>query len=140
MTLASQPIEQQETNASRKHILLVEDDPGNAEVLDLLFQMEHSYQVIYFSTGGETLANLDIIKSLGPVLFLLDYTLPKMTALDLYQQLHATEGLENVPTIVVSGSRIPANEKERMLKQRLIFIQKPYDIDDLLATIDQMTD
>lgn len=140
MTLASQPVKQQETNASRKNILLVEDDAGNAESLNLLFEMENSYQVMYFRTGGETLANLDIIKSLSPVLFLLDYTLPHMTALDLYQQLHATEGLENVPTIVVSGSRIPNIEKERMLKQRLIFIQKPYDIDDLLATIDQMTD
>jgi len=90
MTLASQPVKQQETHVSRKNILLVEDDSGNAESLNLLFEMENSYQVMYFRTGGETLANLDIIKSLSPVLFLLDYTLPRMTALDLYQQLHAT--------------------------------------------------
>lgn len=138
MSLATQSTEQQETSVPRKHIILVEDDPNNAEALDLLLQTTSSYQLTSFRTGSETVANLDRIKSLSPVLFLLDYTLPHMTGLDLYKQLHTTEGLENVPTIVLSGSRISDDERDGMLQQRLIFIPKPYDIDSLLATIGEM--
>jgi CheY-like chemotaxis protein len=105
-SIATQSAEQQETSVPRKHIMLVEDDPNNAEALDLLLQTTNSYQRTYFRTGSEAVANLDKIKSLSPVLFLLDYTLPHMTGFDLYKQLHTTEGLENVPTIILSGSRI----------------------------------
>lgn len=131
--------EPQEEDVFGKTIILVEDDPSNAEVLHLLLQLaDRSYQVTCFRSGDEVLANVDIIKSFHPVLFMLDYQLPSMTALDLYEQLHAMEGLENVPTIILSGSRMSDAEKERMRQLGLLFIPKPYDIDDLFATIEQV--
>lgn len=131
--------EQQERDTFKKALIIVEDDPSNAEVLTLLLHLDDRYQTICFHTGDETLANVDIIRSLHPALFVLDYQLPHMTALDLYAHLHAIEGLENVPTLVLSGGIISAEKKDRMRQLGLILVPKPYDIDDLLFTIEQMT-
>jgi CheY-like chemotaxis protein len=136
MANALWPTGQQEEDVFGKTIIIVEDDPSNAEVLHLLLQFaDRSYQVTCFRSGDEVLANVDIITSLHPVLFVLDYQLPSMTALELCKRLRAMEGLENVPMIILSGSRISDAEKERMGHLGLLFIPKPYDIDDLLTTI-----
>ena len=131
--------EQQERDTFRKTIIIVEDDPSNAEVLDLLLQQaDASYQITCFSTASEALASLDIIKSLSPLLFVLDYQLPPITGLDLYVQLHTVEGLENVPALILSGRQLNDEHKERISHLGLILIPKPYNIDDLLATIKQV--
>lgn len=122
-----------------KRIIIVEDDPSNAEVLALLLQEENAYDVLSFGDGAEVLANLDSIKEKRPDLFLLDYQLSGMTALDLCERFHMIEGLEKVPTIIISAITLNEEQKERLQQLGLILIQKPYDIDDLLTAIEQTT-
>jgi CheY-like chemotaxis protein len=128
---------QQEGEELRRTIVLVEDDPANAEVLALLLQTENAYDVLSFQEGAEVLANLDNIKRRRPALFLLDYQLSGMTALDLYEQLHSIEGLEKVPAIIITAITLAEEEKERLQHLGLNLVQKPYNIDDLLLTIEQ---
>lgn len=120
----------------RRTILLVEDDPANAEMLALLLQTEN-YDVLSFREGEEVLANLDTIKEKRPALFLFDYQLSGMTALHLYERLHAIEGLEKVPAIIVTAVTLAEAERGRLQRLGLSFIQKPYSIDDLLLAIEQ---
>lgn len=130
---------QQDGANFRQTIILVEDDPANAEVLALLLQTENAYNVLSFQEGAEVLANLDTIKGKRPALFLLDYQLSGMTALDLYERLHSTEGLGKVPAIIITAITLTEEEKERLQHLGLILVQKPYNIDDLLTTIEQAT-
>jgi|SRR5581483_4350427 len=129
---------QRKTEDARQTIILVEDDPANAEVLALLLQTESTYDVVRFSDGLEALANLDSIKGKQPALFLLDYQLSGMTALDLYERFHGIQELEKVPAVIVSATTLDERQKERLQHLGLLLIQKPYDIDDLLATIEQV--
>lgn len=121
----------------RRTIVLVEDDPANAEVLALLLQIENAYDVLSFREGADVLANLDNIKGKRPALFILDYQLSGMTALDLYERLQTVEGLERVPAIIVTATTLAEEQKERLQQLGLIFIQKPYNIDDLFIAIEQ---
>lgn len=123
------------TNAAGKTVLLVEDDPGNAIMLDLLLRMEKRYQVLSFRSGGEVLANLDLIQAHSPALFLLDYVLPRMTGLELYRCLHATEGLGQVPGILVTGSWLFDERHITLAERDLAVMKKPYDIDMMLNTV-----
>ncbi len=91
---------------SKSNIIIVEDDPSNAEVLDLLLRATFPYQTTHFCSSHDVLIHLDIIRLLNPILFMLDYRLPPLTALDIYQRLHATKGLAYVPAIILSGSVI----------------------------------
>ncbi len=129
---------QREGENARQTIILVEDDPANAEMLALLLQTEKDYDVLSFQGGGEVLANLDSIKRTRPALFLLDYQLSGMTALDLYEQLRMIEGLEKVPAMLVSATTLGERQKEHLQQLDLPLIQKPYDIDELLSAIEQV--
>lgn len=128
---------QQQGKHIRRTIILVEDNPANMEMLVLLLQTENIYDILNFREGEEILANLDSIKKKRPALFLLDYQLSGMTALDLYERLHAVEELEKVPAIIVTATTLTKEEKERLQNLGLILMQKPYDIHDLLTTIEQ---
>lgn len=139
MALLSQSAAQDQMHAGKRTVLIVEDDPGNAATLDLLLQLEDHYQALCFRNAEEVLANLDIIQDHQPVLFILDFLLPKMTGLDLYHQLHATEGLENVPVIIVTGSLLTDAQRVKLAELGPVTISKPYDIDDMLDTIRQLT-
>lgn len=129
--------EQLEGDRFKKTILIVEDDPSNSEVLKLLLPLETICQTACFSSGSEVLANVDMIQSSHPALFLLDYHLPDMTALDLYERLQAIEGLQNVPTLILSAGWISEEKQARLAQLGLILILKPYNIEELIATITQ---
>lgn len=135
MSFPSQPAAPGMTPASRETVLIVEDDPGNAATLDLLLQMENRYQVLGFRNGGEVLANLDIIQAYHPALFLLDYLLPRMNGLELYNRLHATEGLDHVPVMFVTGGQMSEEQSITLTERGLCVVEKPYDIDDMLEII-----
>lgn len=131
---SSQP---QEENF-RQTVIIVEDDSANAEVLMLLLQGEKIYNILSFRSGSEVLANLDDIKSRQPALFLLDYQLSGMNALELYEQFRVIKELEKVPAVIVSATTLNETQKKHLQQLGLILIQKPYDIDHLLATIKQV--
>ncbi len=117
-----------------KTILLVEDDISNADMLQLLLQTETSYQLVQFANEDEIFQRLDEIKAMRPSLFLFDYRLSSMTALELYDQLHSIEELRDIPTIIITASMV--NEEE-FIRRNIPLIQKPFDVDDLLRNIDQ---
>jgi DNA-binding NtrC family response regulator len=139
MALLSQSAAQEEMNTSKRMVLIVEDDPDNAATLELLLQLEDHYQTLYFRNAEEVLANLDIIQASYPALFILDFLLPKLSGLDLYDQLHATRGLEHVPVIIVTGSLLTDKQRVRLAQPGFVTINKPYDVDDMLDTIRQLT-
>src|SRR5262245_42497192 len=69
-------------------IVLIEDDPDTAEMLLLVFRFETSYRIVRFESGEDLLSNLETVKALQPALLILDYRLPGMNALELYEQLN----------------------------------------------------
>jgi CheY-like chemotaxis protein len=64
-------------------------------------------------------------------MILLDYLLPHMNGLDLYDYLHAHKPLKDIPVIMISAN-LPQKEVNR---RHLIGLQKPFELDDLLTTI-----
>jgi CheY-like chemotaxis protein len=125
---------QAENNQGRT-ILLAEDDISNADMLRLLVQSETPYQLIQFTNEEEIFRRIDDIKAARPDLFLFDYRLSSMTALDLYDRLHSIEELQNVPAIVITASLV--NEEE-FATRNIPIIQKPFDVDELLRAINQI--
>ena len=139
MTMLQQPSEQG-TAPEGITIVIVEDDFSNAQVLEMLLQTEPFYRVISFSTGREVLQHLEEGKAPRPDLFIIDYHLRHMLGLDLYDQLCAIEGLEQVPAILITADTVTEDILLDAVKhEHLQLIYKPYDIDDLLAAIRQAT-
>ncbi|GHO95366.1 hypothetical protein KSF_054140 [Reticulibacter mediterranei] len=127
--------EPQAGNNQGRTILLAEDDVSNADMLRLLVQSETPYQLVQFTDEEEIFRRIDDIKAARPDLFLFDYRLSSMTALDLYDRLHSIEELQNVPAIIITASLV--NEEE-FIRRNIPLIQKPFDVDELLRAINQI--
>ena len=116
-----------------KAILLVEDDPANAQLFLHILAHETSYRVFWAING---LAALHFTRHVRPGLFLLDYYLPDMNGIVLYDRLHVRKELEAVPALIIGAYLEAAGED---IKQRgLRVLEKPFDLDEFLSTIDSI--
>ncbi|MGZ3645317.1 MAG: response regulator [Ktedonobacteraceae bacterium] len=114
-----------------KTILLVEDDSIISELLIQMITQETHYKIFSVPDGLEA---LDLVKNIKPQLLILDYWLPFIHGIELYDRLHNTEGLEEVPAIMLS-----VNAPVREINQRhMTYIKKPFDMPKLLDTIHRL--
>jgi DNA-binding response OmpR family regulator len=114
-----------------KTILLVEDDPIISELLTQMITQETPYRVY---SAPDAFEALDLVKNIKPQLMILDYWLPFMQGIELYDRLHNTEGLEEVPAIMLS-----VNAPVREINQRhMMYIKKPFDMSKFLDAIHRL--
>jgi CheY-like chemotaxis protein len=116
--------------APSKVILVVEDDEGNTEVLLHLLLQETSYEV-YLAADGP--AALQLISQITPDLFILDYRLPTMTGMELYESLHAHPRFKQTPALILSAC--VEQYHEEIESHKLLALAKPFDVDELLSLI-----
>ena len=114
-----------------KTILIVEDDAATGELLYLFLSEETPHRAILVSDAFQA---LKVIKDVTPNLFLVDYRLPRMNGKELYNQLRTTKGLEHIPTIMTSTNALEQEAEDPNVTVCL----KPFDLDDLLATIEKL--
>jgi DNA-binding response OmpR family regulator len=114
-------------------ILIVEDDPAIGAFLAQAITQETSYHPLLVPDG---FAALKVIHDMVPNLLLLDYQLPGMNGIELYDRLHAMEKLQDVPAILISAY-LPQREVQ---KRRITSLRKPFELDELLQTIETMLD
>lgn len=115
---------------SVKTILLVEDDTNISEVLVQAITQETSFVVSHVNNGFDA---LKVVKGIKPNLFILDYQLPQMSGIELYDRLHQIPELSYVPAIMMSA-RLP--EKE-LGSRNILGMSKPLDLDEFLQNIEE---
>jgi CheY-like chemotaxis protein len=112
-------------------ILVVEDDADNRALYTEAFALLTPYHVQVVRDGSQALT---FVRHIKPSLFLLDNRLPGLNGIDLYDQLHSTPGLERIPAIIISS--VSSQEVTDQIESRkLILIEKPFDLDDVLSTV-----
>lgn len=114
-----------------KIILLVEDDINIGEVLQQAIIQETSFLV---TLASDSFQALQIVKGIKPNLFILDYQLPGMNGIELYDHLHTIKELEHVPVLMMSA-HLPRQE---LRKRKLRGMNKPIDLDEFLQTIENL--
>ncbi len=120
----------------QKAIVIVDDNSENATMLEMLLSMGTAYIPLAYHDAIDVLVYLDEIKRSHPVLFLVDYVLPKISGMALCEQLHSIDAFKQVPVVLVTAFAEEALIQEAEQKG-ITLIQKPYDIDVLLSVISQ---
>src|SRR5260370_37984181 len=92
-----------------KSILVVEDDSDIGLFLIQAISQETQHQALLVTDGFQA---LKAITNLKPDLFIVDYWLPSMNGTELYDRIHATNGLEHIPTIMIS-IELPIHELQK---------------------------
>ena len=116
-----------------KLILLVEGDPANAQFFLHILAQGASFRV-FWATNGR--AAWHFTEQVKPQFFLLEYCLPDINGIRLYDRLHARKELEAVPALIVGAS---LKEGEDAIKQRgLLAAEQPFDQDTVLSAIESL--
>ncbi len=109
-------------------ILIVEDDADIGHFLQQLIEEETPYNTVVIDDG---LTALEKAPRIQPCLMLLDYRLPGINGLELYDRLSGQDDIQNVPAIMMSAT-LPTKE----LEQRGIYqLRKPMDVGGVLRMI-----
>lgn len=117
----------------RTLILLVEDDPTNAQLFLHILSQETPYHGFWTTNG---MAALHFTQHVKPQLFLLDYYLPDMNGIVLYDRLHVRKELEAIPALI-TGACLEA-VRDDIKQQGLLALEKPFDLDEFLSTIESI--
>lgn len=123
-----------EQRTTAKTILVVEDDEDTQEFLTLLFS---SVPVYHYQPATNASQAVDFAKRIKPDLFIVDYQLTGMNGLELYDLLHATPGLEDIPALLLTATKLEALRPE-IEKRQISALEKPFDLDKFLDTVQQV--
>ncbi len=118
--------------ATARTILVVEDDPGIGEMLIRILVEETDYDCHLVTKPSEA---IDVLEQMTPFLLLLDFHLPSIDGLELYDLLQILIGGDPLPAIIMSGERSPYL-LDGIKQRKLLVLQKPFDVDVLIDTID----
>jgi DNA-binding response OmpR family regulator len=122
-----------EAQATSNMILLVEDDPYISAFLVEAIAQETPYRAIVASDSN---AALKVVRHFTPCLFVLDYGLPGMNGIELYDRLHINQELAPIPAILITADRsVP---QQQLQQRQLITFMKPFELDAFLSTIETL--
>ncbi len=120
------------TNSSSKLICIVEDDEEIGNLLLQIIEQETIHKAIHHVNARNA---LDALARTMPHLLLIDYSLPDMNGLELYDWLQSFEYLKHISTILMSARNPPLEEIRR---RSIIFLRKPFAVTELLAIIKKL--
>jgi two-component system, response regulator, stage 0 sporulation protein F len=109
-------------------IMIVEDDADIGIFLRQLIEEETPYHTAVISNGYQA---LEKAPQIHPCLMLLDYRLPGINGIELYDLLQDKEETSGVPTIMMSATLPVAELQRRGIHQ----LRKPMDIGSVIRMI-----
>ena len=114
----------------QKTILLIEDNYIFSIIITKTITDYTPYRVIHLAEGSQMMR---VIGENKPHLLLLDYDLPGMNGIELYDLVQSTQGQEHIPAIMVSANP-PLDE---MAKRHLPGLRKPFGTLELINAIEE---
>ena len=109
-------------------ILIVEDDENVGEFLQQTIDELTPYHTTVVHDGTRAVEKAQQIQ---PCLLLLDYRLPGMNGLEVFDRLQSMEETRGVPAIIMSAS-LPTEELQR---RGIYQLRKPMDIGNVIRMI-----
>lgn len=119
----------------RRKILLVDDEPGFAELLRDLLEMDN-YEVVTAENGED---GLEKLKSFSPDVIISDVVMPVMSGFEMFKQVKASPQISSIPFLFITGF-----QDERVLAEARkvgVFgiLRKPIDVEQIENRIRELT-
>jgi len=111
--------------------ILVEDDAAFGEFMCQAIAQETPHQAVRVSDSVEA---LKVVTEITPDLLILDYHLPNMNGIEVYDHLHATKELKHTPTIMMTAGVLEHDFGNRPI----VGVSKPVPLNKLLDLIAEL--
>jgi signal transduction histidine kinase/ActR/RegA family two-component response regulator/integral membrane sensor domain MASE1 len=139
---AAPPTPPSETTAPAsgpRHLLYVEDNPTNSELLREGLRERHDLSVSVAATAEEALAWLhNRLRGPRPDLILLDLHLPDASGMEVLKLLKANPDTAGIPVIMVSADAMPEQVEAALAAGAQSYQTKPVHLPALLKLIDEL--
>jgi len=120
-----------EAEATRKRILIAEDDPAISTMLTKV--LSQYYQVVVANDGQAALALAG--KAPAPDLLLLDVMMPGLDGHAVAAAVRQLPGLKAIPIIFLTAKTGPSEVIKGIQSGARHYITKPFKIDDLVLRV-----
>lgn len=120
---------------NQKLVLVIDDDDGIREIIQICLEAIAGWQVITASSGNE---GLNIANSQKPDAILLDVMMPYVDGIATFQKLQTNQETSNIPTILLTAKAKISEQKQYQNIGVAGVIIKPFEPYDLVAKIKTM--
>ena len=113
-------------------VMMVDDEPLTIDVTRV-----HLLDAGYsrFTSTTDPLQAIDMVERTRPDVLLLDLMMPGISGLEILAQMEEHGLLRHVPTIMLTGSRDPANKLKALSLGVSEFLMKPLDPSELVLRL-----
>jgi CheY-like chemotaxis protein len=117
---------------SNKRILVVDDDDGIREVIQICLEAIAGWQVMTVASGAEGLKQAEHQQ---PDAILLDVMMPYMDGITTFKQLQANQKIKHIPTILLTAKAKISEQKQLQNLGVAGVIVKPFEPQKLVEQI-----
>lgn len=122
------------------HILIIEDNPGDVELLEIAFEMNGFEPRVQVAEDGEValalLADRAACNDL-PDLVLLDLNMPRMTGFEVLEAMQA-KGFNDIVTVVWTSSLAEHDRTRCLALGAQEFLSKPERIGEYIRLVERL--
>jgi DNA-binding response OmpR family regulator len=115
-----------------KRVLIIEDDPSIAEVIEIALE-DRGFKTRLAHEGGEALR---LVREFRPTAITLDLALPGLDGRSFLLGLRASDPGRRTPVIVVSAQSDRLNDLEPRSIAKVL--GKPFDIRELISAVERV--
>jgi len=124
----------QEEGQMGAKVLIVEDDASVGTIEQMMVEAG-GYEVRWLRDASRL---MEEIARDEPDLVIMDVMLPEKSGLDAVKELTAHPGLRNIPVLYVSVLDLPDRFPHALRRGRVGFLQKPFEMKDLIGGIERL--
>lgn len=131
---------------SEIEILLVEDNPADAELTLRALKKVHIANKIFLVNDGDEA--LDFLFARGkytgrehsqnPKVILLDLKLPKVSGLEVLQSIKSSEKLKSIPVVVLTSSKEDPDVRRCYALGANSYVVKPVEFENFLKAVSEL--
>jgi len=119
---------------AKEMILIIEDNEKNRKLARDVLQVK-GYQTIESESAEE---GLQLAKSRGPALILMDIQLPGMDGITAMKQLKSDPTTKNIPVIAITASAMTHNRQTMLAEGFDGYQTKPISLKEFLAEVERV--
>ena len=118
-------------SVTQPHVLLVEDEPAQREVLAYNLEAE-GYAVSRAENGEDAMLQ---VSEITPDLVILDWMMPLMSGIEVCRQLKTRDDTKNIPVIMLSARSEEVDTVRGLVTGADDYVTKPYSLRELMARV-----
>ena len=118
-------------DATRPHVLIVEDEPAQREVLSYNLEAE-GFRVTMAADGEEALL---YVAEDAPDLVVLDWMLPQLSGIEVCRRLKSQSANRAIPVIMLSARSEEVDKVRGLETGADDYVTKPYAVSELMARV-----